>query len=189
MPDSSARWTQTELHSFSPKVNLAISPLQQEEFLKWLPDPSTYARNPHLSDFPGFTQITDKIHGSWVRMSPYSTKEPGETEEMTSSHPMWPPHRQVLRYEDRNGTREICSVPVVPWETYLCYGTSITTLVWFWLSFPGHRMKRGDRLQEVIRNKSRVLNRTLLQSNRKGGKEWAHAYYSPIKEKEFLNEY
>lgn len=128
MPDSSARWTQAELRSFSPEVNLAISPLCQEEFLKWLPDPSTYARNHHhLSDFPGFTQITDQIHGSWIRTSPYPTKEPGETEEMTSSHP----HRQVLRYEDRNGTREICSAPIVLWETYLCYGTTVTTLVWF----------------------------------------------------------
>lgn len=84
----------------------------------------------------------------------------------------------------------------------LCYGTRRTTLVWFcsfpttfpqdiplWLAKLPRTQDEERRSTARIRNKSRVLNRTLLKSNRKGGKEWAHAHYGPIKEKEFLNEY
>lgn len=81
---------------------------------------------------------------------------------MTSPRSVWPPHRQILRYKDRNGTRGICSVPIVLWETHCAMGPeeqlwfgsapfpplSLKTFPCAWLSFPGHKMKRGDQLQE-----------------------------------------
>lgn len=70
-----------------PKVDLAISPLLQEELPKQLSDPSTFARKPHPSDFPGFTEVTDQLHRALVAISSYSTKGPEETEEVTQSRP------------------------------------------------------------------------------------------------------
>lgn len=51
------------------KVDLVISPLLQDKLLKWLPDPSIFARKPHPSDFPGFTEVTDQLHRGLVGIS------------------------------------------------------------------------------------------------------------------------
>lgn len=142
-----------------PQVDLATSPLLQEELLKQLSDPSMLARKPHPSDFSVFREVTDQLHRGLVAISSYPTKGPGETEEVTQLCPPGTPHMGVQRCEDSNRRRGICPMPILTWESYFCCGSNVTNVVWFcsfsitfptkkfpvaWLSFPGQRLRRGD---------------------------------------------